>query len=461
LSDDGIDRCTQAALELTERLCRQPSVSAEGRALDETADLVAELLGDVGFTTRRWIVPGAAPAVYGEQVGEHPYTLLLYNHYDVQPADPIELWDSPPFEPTMRDGRLYARGTADNKGEIGVRLAAIRAVLEQHGRLPFTVRWIIEGEEEIGSPHFEQLARDHAPLLQADACFWEGSVSHGDGRPVITLGYKGALGVRLSVQALSSDAHSGLAALLPSAAWRLTEALSLIRAPDGTVRIPGFYDDVRPPTDADRKAIGDQGPAMLESLRAGYGPASFVDQLDGDAARERFSFGPTCNIAGIQSGYTGPGLKTVLPREAAAQIDFRLVCDQDPDRILTALRDHLDSFGYQDIELSRLMSARPVRTDLDDPLVERVAAIAERAFGARAKFLPSSPATQPVLGTLQRHVGVTGLAAPDNPPHQASAIHAPNEHIRLEDLRRVVSFCLAAFQHLHETPPADPGRLQL
>ncbi len=446
----SLDGCAQTALDLTELLCRHPSVSAEGRALNETADLVETLLSDAGFVTQRLLEPGAAPAIYGEQRGEDPYTLLLYNHYDVQPVDPIELWDSPPFEPTHRDGSLYARGTADNKGEIAVRLAAIQAIREERGGLPFTLRWIIEGEEEVGSPHFDQLARTHATLLEASACFWEGSVWADDGRPVITLGYKGALGVRLSVQALTSDAHSGLAAVLPSAAWRLTEALSLIRSADGRVRIPGFYDRVLPPTEADRDAIRDQGDAIEIALRAGYGPASFLDHVSGEELRERVSFAPTCNIAGIQSGYTGPGLKTVLPREAAAQIDFRLVRNQDPEMLLADLRAYLDASGYDDVEIVRLMTAQPVATDLHDPLVAQIRGIAERACNAIPKVLPNSPATQPVLACLRNGLGITGLAAPDNPAHQGSAIHAPNEHIRLKDLQSAVTFCRAALTELHE-----------
>jgi len=441
---------THRALELTDLLCRHPSVSAEGRDLDETAALVEELMANAGFTTQRLAVDGGAPAVYGEQLGEDAYTLLLYNHYDVQPVDPLELWDSPPFEPVLRQGRLYARGTADNKGEIAVRLAAIEAVRNERGSLPFTVRWIIEGEEEIGSPSFAAIARDHATLLHANACFWEGSVGSGDGRPVVTLGYKGLLAVRLAIRLLDSDAHSGLAAVLPSAAWKLTDALTHIRSPEtGEVRIPGFYDTIRAPTSREQAVVAAQGNGIVEALRAAYAPARFVDGLDGAALRERVSFAPTCNIAGLQTGYTGPGMKTVLPRDAAAQIDFRLVRDQDPDEVFEALRAHLEAGGYGDIELTKLTSAEPVATDLDDRLVARVTRIAEKAYGAAAKILPSSPATQPVLAALRRSVGVTGLAAPDNPPHQGSAIHAPNEHIRLEELGRSVAFFRQVLTELH------------
>jgi acetylornithine deacetylase/succinyl-diaminopimelate desuccinylase-like protein len=173
----------QEALDLTRELCRKPSVSAEERALGETAELVETLLTATGFETRQLEVDGAPSAVYGELAGEGNATLLLYNHYDVQPVDPIELWESPPFEPTLRDGRLYARGAADNKAEIGVRLATIRALGEARGAPPLTIRWIIEGEEEVASPHFDVIVEQNVELLQADGCLWEGSSLAMDGRP--------------------------------------------------------------------------------------------------------------------------------------------------------------------------------------------------------------------------------------------------------------------------------------
>ena len=164
----------QEALRLLELLCREPSVSAEGRALDATATLVDELLVGAGFETKQVRADGSPAAVIGEQRGRGDYTLLLYNHYDVQPVDPIELWESPPFEPVIRDGKLFARGAADNKGELAIRLAVIRALRERDGELPISVRWIVEGEEEVLSPHFDEIVRRNVDALRADGCFWEG-----------------------------------------------------------------------------------------------------------------------------------------------------------------------------------------------------------------------------------------------------------------------------------------------
>jgi len=319
----------QEALDLTRELCRKPSVSAEERALGETAELVETLLTGAGFETRQLTVDGAPPAVYGELAGEGDASLLLYNHYDVQPVDPIELWDSPPFEPTLRDDRLFARGAADNKAEIGVRLATIRAMREAGDALPLTIRWIVEGEEEVASPHFDAIIEQNADLLRADGCLWEGSGLAMDGRPEIALGFKGNLAIKLDVQALTSDAHSGTAGVLPSAAWRLHAALESIRGVDGTIRVEGFHDAVREPSARAREAVAEQSPSIEDELRQFFGVDEFVDGLTGLALRERLTFSPTCNICGIHTGYGGPGIKTVLPAHASAWMDFRLV----PDRV--------------------------------------------------------------------------------------------------------------------------------
>ncbi|HLY95452.1 MAG TPA: M20/M25/M40 family metallo-hydrolase [Gaiellaceae bacterium] len=441
-------RIEEDAVRILDLLCRQPSVSAEGRALDETAELVEELLAGAGFETKQLRADDGAAAVYGDQPGASEYTLLLYNHYDVQPVDPIELWDSPPFEPTQRDGKLYARGTCDNKGELAVRLAVIRA-LRENGGLPIRVRWIVEGEEEIGSTNFDEIVRRNTEILRADGSLWEGgSARLSDGRPELGLGFKGALGIRLDVKLLATDAHSSLAVVAPSAAWRLVEALSSIRGPDGRCRIPGFYEAARAPTDAEKRALAEASSAEEGELRELLGLDEFVDGLTGPALWERAAYTPTSNIAGIATGYSGPGIKTVLPKEASAWMDFRLVPGQHPDEILTALRAHLGREGFGDVEVTPLVSALPATTPIEHPFVQRVVRVAEAVTGARASIFPLGPATLPIIASLQRHLGVPGLSAPDNPTYSGSGAHAPNEHIRLEDVGPAVRFTYALLQDL-------------
>jgi acetylornithine deacetylase/succinyl-diaminopimelate desuccinylase-like protein len=451
----GVDygRIETDALGLLEILCRQPSISSEGRALAETAELVEELLGGAAFQTRQLRAEGGPPAVWGEQSGRTGFVLLLYNHYDVQPVDPLELWRSPPFEPTLRDGRLFARGTADNKGELAVRLAVIRAMREQQGELPIGIRWIIEGEEEeVASPHFDEIVRRHADLLRADGCLWEGSEARGsDGRPSLALGFKGVLAVRLEVACLKEDQHSMTADVLPSAAWTLVEALACLHNHDGTVRIPAFYEAVRPPTEGEIKAIADASDAVEHDLREASGIEEFLDGLTGVALRERMSFAPTCNIAGINTGYGGLGIKTILPAQAKALMDFRLVPDQRPENILALVRSHLDAEGFGDVALTLLGMAEPAGTSIDHPLVRRIASIAEAVAGKPASIVPRLGATLPIVAALERHVGVPGLSAPDNPVYPGANVHAPNEHVRLEDLAHAVRFTHSLLDALAET----------
>jgi acetylornithine deacetylase/succinyl-diaminopimelate desuccinylase-like protein len=442
------------AQSLLEQLCRQPSVAAQNLGIAATADLVQSLLDDAGFSTQRFKVAGAPPAIYGEQRGRSPFTLLLYNHYDVQPAEPLDLWHSPPYEPTVRDGNLYARGVADNKGEIAARLAAVRALRAAYGELPITLRWIIEGEEEVGSPHFAAIAERYAESLRADGCLWEGSGFDVAGRPELVLGTKGLLYVQLEVQGAGHDAHSGMAPILPSAAWRLIQALGSLRAPDGSVRIPGFYEAIRPPTPEQLAAIAQQTD-MTEQWREAYQVREFVDGLTGAPLRERQAFTPTSNIAGLLSGYTGEGVKTVLPAGAMAKLDFRLVPDQDPQEILAKLRAHLDAAGYDDVQVTALGSAEPVVTPIDHPFVRRIAAIAEEFAGQPPSISPIIGGTLPLLGALRRFVGVPGLMAPGNAGYWASGAHAPNEHIRLDDLSRAVAFNCHMFSALAQSPPSD------
>ncbi|HTD20691.1 MAG TPA: M20/M25/M40 family metallo-hydrolase, partial [Ktedonobacteraceae bacterium] len=356
---------------LLEVLCRQPSVVAQNLGMAEMADLIETLLGEIGFRTQRLHAEGAPPAIYGELGGRSDYTILLYNHYDVQPPEPLELWRTPPFEPTVRDGKLYARGVCDNKAEIASRLIAIRALQAVYGDLPITLRWIIEGEEEVGSPHFGAIAQTYSTLLQADGCLWEGSGFDPTHRPQLGLGTKGLLYVQLDIQGTGIDAHSGSAPILPSAAWRLVQALATLRTPEGQIRIPGFYDAVLPPSAAQLAAIIDQ-PDQDPELREAYKVERFVDDLRGADLRKREAFTPTCNIAGLVSGYTGEGSKTVLPARAMAKIDFRLVPEQDPQDILTKLHAHLATAGYSDIRITVFGKADPVVTPIDDPFVKRI-----------------------------------------------------------------------------------------
>ena len=445
-----LEAYAEEPLALLMRLCRQPSVSAQGTGMEEMAALTEAVLREAGFATRQLAVPGAPPAIYGELPGRSDYTLLLYDHYDVQPPEPYELWQSPPFEPTVRDGKLYACGAADDKGEIAARLSAIAALRAVHGMLPITIKYLIEGEEEIGSPHFAAFAEHYREVLQADHVLWEGAGLAEDGRPQVVLGFKGLLEAELSARSLSGDAHSSMAGILPSAPWRLIEALGTLRNPDGEILIQGFYDAVTPPGIEALTAL-DAGPDPEPGLRRLYGVVSFLGGYGGKALARRRALAPTCNIAGLLSGYTGEGMKTVLPARAMARLDFRLVPDQRPDAVLQLLRAHLTASGFGDLEVRMLGSAEPVVLPFEHPLTTKMIAIATAYDGRPPQVIPLAAGTLPLLGDFRRYVGVPGLATSGNPSYAGSGFHAPNEHIRVADLEAAVRYNCHLFMALSTT----------
>jgi len=434
VSDRGarIDEFLQAGLDgyiaETAGLCAQPSVSATGEGTQECATLVARILERHGFQVQRVTTPGN-PIIVGRADGRAKRTMLFYNHYDVQPPEPLELWTSPPFEPTLRDGALYARGAKDDKGEFMARLAAVDAVrAAADGRLPCGVLFVVEGEEEIGSPHIAEFVRAHQDHLRCHGAIWEEGGLAASGRPETTLGRRGILAVELEVQTMARDAHSGAAHILPNAAWRLHRALATLVGPDHRVLIRGFYDHVEPPSSRDVEmlaALPDEEPW----LRQTYGVGSFVRGVSGRALAQAI-FEPTCNIAGITAGYQGPGMKTVIPARATCKIDFRLVPWQDPEDILAKLRAHLDREGFPDVTVRRLGMMWPARVSVDDPLVGLTVRAAEAVYGVPAQIRPIGGGSSPIYA-FARPLGIPVVTA--GVGYAGNRTHAPDEHVRLVD----------------------------
>ncbi len=436
LKVEQIDKFLEAELdryiEETIRLCAQPSISATGEGVAECSDLISQMLESHNFAVQRFETPGN-PIIVATAEGESERTLLLYNHYDVQPADPLEEWTTPPFQPSLRDGAIYARGACDDKGEIVARLAAIDAVRNAlGGRLPCRVIMVVEGEEEIGSPNIADFVQQHKDLLTCHGAIWEGGGIEREG-PMNVLGFRGVLSVELSVRTMKIDAHSGWAHVLPSAAWRLTWALSTLKSPDERILIPGFYDDVRPPTELDRTLIGAY--PDLDGLQANYkeqfGLDEFLHGLTGVELELRV-FLPTCNIQGITTGYQGEGNKTIIPAKASAKIDFRLVPDQQPSDIAEKLRAHLDHLGFTDVEIERMGGSLPVKLDGDDPLVLLTARTAEEVYEQEAIRWPMSGGSTPVYAFSKPLGDIPVVSA--GVGYWENRIHAPNEHIRIVDL---------------------------
>jgi len=411
------------------RLVAQPSVAAQNWGLVECASLVAEMLGKRGFTVEI-LSTGGAPVVFGQRNGASKKTLLFYNHYDVQPPEPLELWESPPFEPALRDGKLFGRGVSDDKGQLVSRLFAIDALLATQGELPCTVKFVIEGEEETSSVHLHDFVTQNQDKLAAEACIWEfGGVDHRE-VPMQYLGLRGICYVELSVETASTDVHSGTGgSIFPNAAWRLTWALNSLKGPDERIRLPGFYDAVKPPSLRDRELMAAL-PDAADEYKNRYGVSHFLKGIKGGVELKIAEvFEPTCTICGLTSGYQGAGSKTVLPARASAKVDFRLVPDQTPDQVLRSLRAHLDSQGFSDIKIQYLGGETPARTDPDDPFIKLVVDSAEPVYGRPMQMVPMVGGSGPnhvFIHTLHLPVATVGIAYP------GTLGHAPNENIRLD-----------------------------
>jgi acetylornithine deacetylase/succinyl-diaminopimelate desuccinylase-like protein len=428
--DEKIESQMSASLEELGRLCAQPSIAAQDIGMEECAALVSDMLRRRGFSVQ--LLPtGGAPVVFAERGGRRDRTLLFYNHYDVQPPEPLDLWQTPPFEPSIREGKIFARGVSDDKGHLVCRLAALDALLATEGDMPCNIKFVVEGEEEIGSVHLADFVNAHADLLAADACIWEfGGIDH-TGTPLQYAGLRGICYVELRVRTASQDAHSGLAgSIFPNAAWRLTWALASLKSPDEQIRLPGFYDRVKQPTERDLELL-DKIPDVIDNYRTTYGLSGFIKGLTDelDVKREE-AFTPTCTICGLTSGYQAAGTKTVQPATASAKVDFRLVPDQMPADVLAQLRSHLDQGGFSDVQVTLLAAEPPARTDPDDPFLQMVAECAREVYGVPQLTVPMSGGSGPnhaFIHALGVPIGTAGIS------HPGAQIHAPNENIVLEN----------------------------
>ena len=410
-------------------LVRQPSVSAQGIGIDETAAIVldrARARGGLAADALR--VSSGPPTIVG-QAGTGARTLLVYDHYDVQPPDPLDEWDTPPFDPTERDGFLFGRGVSDNKGNLMARLQAIEAYRATIGDLPLRVRVLYEGEEESGSVHLADFVRTHGDRLRADGCIWEAGYKDAAGRPTVSCGLKGIAYVELHVRGAAKDAHSSLGTIVPNAAWRLVWALATLKNDRDEITIDGFMDKVRAPTAADLQAL-ERLPFDEDATRRIHGITRFVRGLTGLELKKKHFYEPTCTICGIVSGYTGAGSKTVLPAVASAKIDFRLVPDLTPDIVATLLRAHLDRRGFTDIEVVAGHGESPSRWPTDSVAARAAVEACRATYGRDPVVYPLMAGSGPMAQVCDAlRIPVVGFGS----GNASSANHAPNENIAIAD----------------------------
>jgi len=409
--------------------CRQPSVAAQNLGMREMADKVLARLKRLGADARIIPVEGGAPVIYGE-IGSGPRTLMIYDHYDVQPAEPLELWESGPWEAAIRDGKLFARGVADNKGNLLCRIQGVEAYLATIGLLPLKIKFVFEGEEEIGSIHLPKFVEENRALLGADGCLWEFGGKDINERPELTCGLKGIVYVELHAYGAKRDLHSAFAAIVADPAWRLTWALATLKDKDDHILIDDFMRHVRAPTEAEMEALK-RVPFDEEKEKAELSIPAFIRNLAGLELLKKYLYEPTCTICGLYSGYIGQGSKTVLPNHAFAKIDFRLVPNLTPGLVVELLRTHLDRRGFTDVEIRLTEAGEEVaRSPLDSAIVRAAFEASKAVYLNEPVIVPTSAGSGPMYPLCQA-LGIPAVSAGCG--WYDSRAHAPNESIRLAD----------------------------
>lgn len=434
-----VDSDIEALTSQLQQLIRVPSVSAKKQlTMTKCAELVSDIMSNSGISAELLKLDDnseqVSPIVYGEvksKSNPNGKTILFYNHYDVQPAEPIELWHDDPFSGKIDGNFIYGRGSSDDKGELITRIKAVEYFLNETGDVPCNVKFLVEGEEEIGSSHLEQYLTKYREKFSCDATIWEFGYIDEHERPIISLGMKGLLCVELHAKCANVDLHSSLAALVENPAWRLVHALKTLRDEDGKINIKNWNNDIRDFSPEELECIRREE-FDVSSFKKNYGLTHIFNEDDLEETKKANVGGVTSNISGLFSGYIGEGSKTVLPSTAMAKLDFRLVPDMMPQKQFQLLRQHLDNNGFKDIQLKFLSGEPACRIPINDSFVKLVEASAIEEYGQIVKSV-SSAGTGPmwyfnnILGCPCVSIGCT---------YKYSKIHSPNEFVRIDLLKK-------------------------
>ncbi|MDY3868617.1 MAG: M20/M25/M40 family metallo-hydrolase [Pyramidobacter sp.] len=440
-----VDEHFDEMLEELKGVCRCASVASNAQGLRHARERIAQDMRRSGLNPKFCDVEGGNALISAELRGESAETILFYNHYDVvEPGKPENWTNGAPFEPEIRDGRMYARGVSDDKGALYSRIHAVRA-LTACGKLPVTIKFLTEGDEETSSPSMTKFAREHADefkdLISSDVCLWENGRVDAAGHPWLRCGVRGSIAFDLRVTTANSDVHGRMGATIPSASWRLVWALSTLKTPDERIAIEGFYDDVCPATEADLQVLRDF-PYAEEAQKKSLGIASYLRGATGEALKRQVYLEPSLSICGLEAGETHNGVRGIVPHTAYARISFYLVADQNPAELESKLRRHLDAHGFSDVEITRRGgSSRPVRTSPDHPFCARARAAAQSVYeqpmvieltqlgGGPAGILRDALPCLPIFGV--------------GPASVSGNHHAPDENLVIEDYRRAVKYLIA------------------
>jgi acetylornithine deacetylase/succinyl-diaminopimelate desuccinylase-like protein len=407
---------------------RHPSISAHNIGIKEVADILIDMLGKLGADARLVPTKGHPMVVARWLEAKGAPTVLLYGHYDVQPPDPLDLWISPPFEPTIRDGRIFARGVADNKGQHLAQILAIESLLKVRGRLPCNVILLLEGEEEVGSPHVADFVREHRDLLKADFAVTADGPLPPSGKPTVKLGSRGVISFDLVVKHANRDVHSGnFGGVVPNPLWTLVHLLATMKNDRGEITIDGLHDDVATPT-ADELEAAARLPLDLDEVKRSLGLSRLDAPLERDYY-ERLCFRPTLTINGLHGGYGGPGSKTVLPHEAIAKCDIRLVAAQDAADILSKVEAHVRKHAPEVTVVSRGPGMQPSKTPITSKHLAPIRQAILAAHGVEPLIFPAGFGSLPGYAFTEI-LGIDAFVTPYGNADEAN--HAPNENLKVE-----------------------------
>jgi acetylornithine deacetylase/succinyl-diaminopimelate desuccinylase-like protein len=407
---------------------RHPSISAHNIGIKEVADILIDMLGKLGADCR--LVPTAGhPMVVARWLeAKGAPTVLLYGHYDVQPPDPLDLWISPPFEPTIRDGRIFARGVADNKGQHLAQILAIESLLKVRGRLPCNVILLLEGEEEVGSPHVADFVREHRDLLKADFAVTADGPLPPSGTPTVKLGSRGVISFDLVVKHANRDVNTGnFGGVVPNPLWTLVHLLATMKNDRGEITIDGLHDDVAAPTAPELEAAA-RLPLDVDEVKRSLGLSRLDAPLERDYY-ERLCFRPTLTINGLHGGYGGPGSKTVLPHEAIAKCDIRLVARQDAADILRKVEAHVHKHAPEVTVVSRGPGMQPSKTPITSKHLAPIRQAILAAHGIEPLIFPAGFGSLPGYAFTDI-LGIDAFVTPYGNADEAN--HAPNENLKVE-----------------------------
>ncbi len=433
-----------------------PSISALPDHTDDVkkcAQWTAEELKRVGLENVRLIETPGNPVVYSDWLhAQGAPTILFYGHYDVQPVDPLDEWESPPFEATVREGEIYARGAADDKGQIFMHFKAVEACMKQNGRLPMNIRFILEGEEEVGGQNLDGFIRSHKDDLNANVVVISDSPMFDRGVPSICYGLRGLAYFQIDLRGSKTDLHSGsFGGAVANPAFVLAQILNQMKDRSGRVKVPGFYDDVRPLRDEERAEFATL-PFNERRYRRELGAPKLFGET-GYTTLERTWGRPTFEVNGMLSGFTGEGAKTVIPAVAMAKVSMRLVPDQDPDKIARLFEDYLKKITQKTVELTitRMHGGKPWMTDFDNSFIQAAGRAIEKGFG-RPPVFNREGGSIPVVSTFQEVLGLPsvlfGIGLPDE------NAHAPNEKLDLSNFHNGIIASAILYDEIAKSSPA-------